>query len=79
MRDKYVHRLGNLVLLSRSRNRKAENYDFEEKKQKYFTTRDGISPFVLTTQVLRPREWTSAVIEQRQNQLMATLRDLWRL
>lgn len=79
IREKYVHRLGNLVLLSRSTNKKAENYDFEEKKQKYFTTRAGISPFVLTTQVLRHREWTPAIIEQRQNQLMGVLRDLWRL
>jgi hypothetical protein len=79
IREKYVHRLGNLVLLSRSRNMKAENYDFIDKKQKYFTTRAGISPFVLTTQVLRYQEWTPAVIEQRQNQLMSTLRDLWRL
>ena len=75
----YVHRLGNLVLLSRSTNKKAENYDFEEKKLKYFTTRAGISPFVLTTQVLRHREWTPAIIEQRQSQLMSVLRDLWRL
>lgn len=44
---------------------KAENFDFEEKKQKYFRTNGGISPFVLTTQVLRYHEWTPATIEQR--------------
>jgi uncharacterized protein with ParB-like and HNH nuclease domain len=57
----------------------AENFDFEEKKQKYFSTNGGISPFVLTTQVLRYREWTPAIIEQRQSQLIETLKQLWRL
>lgn len=79
IRDGYVHRLGNLVLLSQGKNMKAENFDFEDKKQKYFTTNKGISPFVLTTQVLSYREWTPAIIEQRQNQLIETLRQMWRL
>ena len=78
-REKYVHRLGNLVLLSRGKNIVAENYDFSLKKEKYFSANSGISPFVLTTQVLRQHEWTPGVIEQRQNQLMSVLRDLWRL
>jgi hypothetical protein len=79
VREKYVHRLGNLVLLSRGKNMKAENYDFDEKKQKYFSTSGGISPFVLTTQVLSYQEWTPIVIERRQNQLMSALKQLWRL
>ncbi len=79
MREKYVHRLGNLVLLSQGRNMKAENFDFDEKKYKYFMTNGGISPFVLTTQVLRHQEWTPTVIDQRQNQLVGTLKQLWRL
>lgn len=77
--DRYVHRLGNLVLLSQGKNMRAENFDFEDKKQKYFSVNGGISPFVLTTQVLRYREWTPAIIEQRQSQLIETLRQLWRL
>jgi len=77
--EKYVHRLGNLVLLSRGKNMKAENFDFDDKKRKYFSTDGGVSPFVLTTQVLHYQEWTPAVIEQRQNLLMGTLKQLWRL
>ncbi len=68
IRDKYVHRLGNLVLLSQGKNMRAENYDFDVKKRKYFTTKDGISPFVLTTQVLRYREWIPAIVDQRQRE-----------
>jgi uncharacterized protein DUF1524 len=79
MRTKYVHRLGNLVLLSRGKNMRAENYDFDDKKEKYFTTDGGVSPFALTTQVLRYHEWTPTVIEQRQNKLINELKQLWRL
>jgi Protein of unknown function (DUF1524) len=58
---------------------KAENYDFDEKKQKYFSTSGGISPFALTTQVLNYQDWTPPVIERRQSQLMSALKQLWRL
>ncbi|MEG4283078.1 DUF262 domain-containing HNH endonuclease family protein [Microcoleus sp. A006_D1] len=78
-RDQYVHRLGNLVLLSRAKNSQAHNYDFDVKKQKYFTTNTGVSPFVLTTQVLREQEWTPEVIARRQKELINVLKNLWRL
>jgi len=79
LHQKYVHRLGNLVLLSRGKNLHAENYDFVRKKDIYFRTKEGISPFVLTSQVLNHTEWTPAVIEQRQQKLIAALKRLWRL
>jgi hypothetical protein len=79
VRERYVNRLGNLVLLSRGKNIKAENFDFEIKKRKYFMSDGGISPFVLTTQVLQKREWTPAVIDQRQKQLVGMLKQLWRV
>lgn len=79
MRDRYVNKLGNLVLLSKGKNLRAENFDFKEKKLKYFTSQDGISPFALTTQVLQFKDWTPASIQQRQNMLMGKLKELWRL
>lgn len=78
-RESYVHSLGNLVLLSVAKNSRAQNYDFEEKKRQYFTTAQGVSPFVLTTQVLREREWTRPVIERRQKELIGVLKKVWRL
>ncbi|MGK7918958.1 MAG: DUF262 domain-containing protein [Trichodesmium sp.] len=78
-RQKYTNCLGNLVLLSRRKNQKASNFEFAEKKQKYFSTNDGISPFVLTTQVLTENEWTPEIIERRQQKLLEKLRQLWRL
>lgn len=78
-RGKYVHRLGNLLLLSRKKNSEAQNYDFVQKKQKYFTTKTGVSPFALTTQVLTEQEWTPEVIERRQKKLIDKLKEVWRL
>ncbi|MDZ8185986.1 MAG: DUF262 domain-containing protein [Nostoc sp. ChiSLP02] len=77
--NKYVHRIGNLVLLSSYKNSEAQNYEFEKKKQKYFTTKSGICNFALTTQVLMEKEWTPEVIDQRQKQLIDKLKEVWRL
>jgi hypothetical protein len=79
MNEKYVHRLGNLVLLSRGKNMKAENFDFDEKKQKYFFADNVSTPFVLTNEVREYREWTPAIIDQRQRRLIDALQRLWRL
>ncbi|HEY7781234.1 MAG TPA: DUF262 domain-containing HNH endonuclease family protein [Ktedonobacterales bacterium] len=79
VRAQYANRLGNLVLLSRSKNAQASNYDFETKKRKYFGARGGISPFALTTQVLQESVWTPDVVQRRQDQLVARLKELWRL
>lgn len=78
-RAQYVHRIGNLVLLSRKKNSESQNYDFEKKKEKYFTTRTGVAPFAITTQVLQKTEWTPAIINQRQEELLQRLKTLWRL
>ena len=78
-RQGYVHHLGNLVLLSRYKNSSASNYDFETKKQKYFGGKDSVSPFVITTQVLKETEWTPDVVERRQEELIGCLTKLWRL
>lgn len=78
-RDRCIHRLGNLALLSVGKNMNAENFDFETKKHTYFSTNGGISSFAITTQVLHHREWTPTVIEQRQEQLLGVLKQLWRL
>jgi hypothetical protein len=78
-RDQCVHRLGNLVLLSRSKNSRAQNYEFDVKKEKYFTGSDGVSPFALTTQVLHEKTWTPAVVDRRQQELVSKLSHLWRL
>lgn len=78
-RTQYTQRIGNLALLSRKKNAQAQNYDFDKKKEGYFATSKGVSPFALTTQVLQKTEWTPAIINQRQKELLQKLRTLWRL
>ncbi|MEO8746676.1 MAG: DUF4268 domain-containing protein [Rhodanobacter sp.] len=77
-RLRWVHRLGNLALLTRKKNSAANNYDFDRKKTAYFT-KGGVSPFVLTTQVLQHVEWTLAVMTERESQLLSVLEAHWRL
>ncbi|GAB3489493.1 DUF262 domain-containing protein [Amycolatopsis cihanbeyliensis] len=73
------HRIANLVLLNRRKNSEAQNYDFAMKKEKYFTGKNGVSNFALTTGVLSHQEWTSDVLERRQQELTTLLREEWQL
>lgn len=77
--EHWVHRMANLVLLPRRRNSAAQNYDFSKKKEKYFSDRDGTSPFAITTQVLKQEGWTVDVLEERQKRLITHLVDVWNL
>ena len=74
----WTHRLANLVLLSRRKNYRASNYEFDRKKGEYFQQRD-VSPFPITTQVLRETEWTPEVLKRRQQELINVLKKEWRL
>ncbi len=78
MRDGVVHRLGNLALLTRKKNSSASNFKFDKKKTSYFTT-GGVSPFAITTQVVKEKEWTPTVVQQRQSELLNKLKAVWRL
>jgi hypothetical protein len=78
-RKYWVHRLANLLLLTRKKNAEASNYEFQVKKEKYFTSKKGVSPFALTTQVLTQLGWTPALLQQRQEALLSVLAELWRL
>ncbi|MBF4625370.1 DUF262 domain-containing protein [Clavibacter sp. VKM Ac-2872] len=75
----WTHRLGNLLLLNRRKNSQAQNYDFQEKKRRYFASDRGVAVFALTTQVLDEGEWTPAVIGRRHEKLISVLSDAWRL
>lgn len=77
-RSMATHRISNLVLLSRRKNSRAQNWDFERKKREYFE-RGGAAPFALTAQVLSRQQWTPEVVEERQRELVSLLKDTWRL
>lgn len=78
LRDRWVHRLGNLLLLNHKKNSSASNYEFEKKKKSYFM-KGGVSPFPLTTQAVGETEWTVDVLERRQKETLDTLKQTWRV
>lgn len=75
----WTHRLANLVLLTRVKNAEASNYEFEEKKRRYFESPHGVSTYALTTQVLREKEWTPTLLAKRQRELVSQLSREWKL
>lgn len=77
-RNYWTHRLANLVLLSRRKNTRASNWDFDRKKHEYFL-KNGVSPFALTTQVAAEQKWTPDMLKQRQDDLVDALKKEWRL
>lgn len=78
-RTDWTHRLANLVFLTRRVNTQASNWDFEKKKQKYFSSDNGSSPFVITQEVLRTEKWTLSHLKERQSRLIQKLADVWAL
>lgn len=49
------------------------------KKSAYFAGSSGVTPYALTSQVLRQHEWTPAQVEARQKDLLNALSASWRL
>ena len=77
-RKHWTHRLANLVLLSRRKNTRASNYEFERKKSEYFQ-KHGTTTFALTTKVVDQSEWTPTILRCRQRELIGALKKQWRL
>lgn len=77
IRVRWTHKIANLMLLTLRKNIQASNWDFTIKKVRYFSESGGVSPFVMTTQVLGETSWTPAVLEARQNALLARLYATW--
>ncbi|TJY59430.1 DUF4357 domain-containing protein [Sinimarinibacterium sp. CAU 1509] len=78
IRQQWVHRLGNLALLTRKKNSSASNYDFDRKKNSYFA-KGGVSPFAMTTQVLAGDHWDLETVEKWQSERLAILEKHWAL
>lgn len=78
-RDVWTHKLANLVLLTRRKNSSASNYDFDQKKSIYFTPKNGVANFAITSTVLAESDWTPNTLAKRQKTFIDTLSQEWRL
>lgn len=79
-REYFTNKISNLVILSRRKNSSAKNYDFDEKKEKYFNCNNGgSSSFILTSQVLKENSWTPEVVAKRQKEILTILNEKWEI
>lgn len=79
LRKQWVHRIANLVPLNRRHNVQAQNYDFAKKKSAYFSGKEGVSSYVLTTQVLKSSQWIPEHLQKCQTELLEVLQENWGL
>lgn len=77
--EHWQHRLGNLAVLTRAKNSQAQHDDFDVKKEKYFSSKNGVSTYASASQVLAEQAWTPAVLQRRQRANLAVLAELWDL
>lgn len=78
-RDQWLHKIGNILPLSKRKNTQAQNYEFDVKKEKYFKGKSGTASYALTSQVLSYSEWTPAVVKKRQEELIEVYKRNWDL
>ena len=60
----FVHSVGNLVLLSKSKNSSANNFEFTAKKDRYLKAR--VSDYPRSIEVLGHDKWDTKVMSQRE-------------
>lgn len=76
-RAEWTHRVSNLIFLTRAINSRASNWDFERKKNDYFKSKGGRSPFPLTQTVLEAPSWNIDRLRIRQKELIDRFAQIW--
>jgi uncharacterized protein with ParB-like and HNH nuclease domain len=74
-RREWINKLGNLVLLSGSKNSKAQNYEFNKKKTVYFKRKS--TPFRITREVENKEKWTLEELKARHQQLLNDAKEIF--
>jgi hypothetical protein len=72
----WLHRLGNLALLSGHKNYRAQYYDFDRKRKIYSERNEQVS-FDLTKQICDESEWTVTTVRLRHERLMELAKQTW--
>lgn len=72
----WLHRLGNITLLSGNKNYKAQYFDFDRKKRIYNDRNRKVS-FDLTKEVCDQQEWTVSEVQQRHDRLLDLAKRTW--
>ncbi|UCJ18222.1 DUF262 domain-containing HNH endonuclease family protein [Pseudomonas sp. MM211] len=72
----WLHRLGNLAMLSGGKNYKAQYFDFDRKK-KIYLDRDKKVSFDLTKEICNVSEWSEDALKARQERLIKLAKETW--
>ncbi|MEO0094991.1 MAG: DUF262 domain-containing HNH endonuclease family protein [candidate division WOR-3 bacterium] len=75
-RKEWTNKIGNLVLLGKRKNSRAQNYEFKNKKEIYFF-KGGSTPFKITEELKEIEEWNLEMLKQRQDKMVNTLLELY--
>ncbi len=78
-REYWLHKIANLIPLTRKKNSQAQNFDFNDKKEKYFVEKSGVTTYALTTEILVEKTWTPETVSNRQKKLIAVFCKNWNL
>lgn len=73
----HIHNLGNLLLISRSKNSSLSRKDFKEKKKTYFTGSVSVLPNSL--RVMQYDSWTLPILQERHKDSIKRVIDQYRL
>ncbi len=73
---RWLHRLGNLALLTGSKNYKAQYFDFDRKK-KIYSERNSKVSFDTTKQILDQADWRADQIAARHKEMVAAAEAIW--
>jgi len=71
----WTNRLGNLVLLSGRKNSRAQNYDFNKKKDIYF--KEKSTPFKITQEFQNVAKWNPESLQNRHTTLISKVIDIY--
>lgn len=74
--EQWLHKLGNLTLISGSKNSEAQNSDFDKKKGIYEKLNSKTS-FDITRDLCLMDEWDLSSLSQRHERLKTKLKELW--
>lgn len=72
----WLHKLGNLTLISGSKNSEAQNSDFDRKKSIYEKLNNK-SSFDITRDLCTTDEWNLPTLVERHNKMVSVLKSLW--
>jgi Protein of unknown function (DUF1524)/Protein of unknown function DUF262 len=78
-REKSIHMLGNLTLVTKSQNERAANMDFAGKRAIYAEVRAGTGPLPITRELVDVERWGPAELAARSELMLARINAIWQI